>query len=70
MKLERQLVWHYPSFFFKTKTGQRTFLASGPRLWNDLARNIRGLSTCKNELHKHFLDCYFENDHFIINRTF
>ena len=45
MELERQLIWNYPSHFFNIKTGQRTFLASGARLWNDLARNIRGLST-------------------------
>ena len=24
----------------------------------------------ENELHKHFLDCNFENDHFIISEVF
>ena len=38
--------------FFHTNTGQRTFLARGSRLWNDLARNFRGLSTFENELDK------------------
>lgn len=73
MKLECQLMCRTIRPFFNTTTGQRTFLANGPRLGNDLARNIRGLSTMakfENELHKHFLDCNFENDHFIISRSF
>ena len=53
---ERQLIWKYPSL--NTKPGQRTFLASGPRLCNNLARNIRGLSYRPrfiSELHKQFI---------------
>ena len=55
MELEHQLIWKYPSL---TKTGQRTFLASGPRLCNNLAKNIKGLSfkpKFKSELHKQFV---------------
>ena len=56
-ELERQLIWKYPSLF-NTKTGQRTFLASGPRLCNNLAKNIKGLSfkpKFKSELHNQFV---------------
>ena len=59
--------------FFCTKSGHRTFHASGTRLWNSLDINSKSLTTLSN-FRKHIYNCNLENNsklgHFIIKKAF